>query len=228
MRSICFSQLPVVWAIILAGSSVGVALLSGCSDEVIVGPAPSADAATTAASADAAAADAAASAAVPTVVGASHTKSPYVEISGEWQVASERLLVNVWVGGFTDLLGLAGHLRYDPTLLQLTGNEALPLTEDSASTGFQYRAVLKEPKPGQLLTGTARFRTLSHPYMYPEGAEVGRALWLKLEFAVLAPGKSVIAFDPLTQMARNGKGELLTPQWMTAEVTAPDTAGGGK
>lgn len=209
-----FSQLAPKWAI--AGAALWA--LQGCGQDSATVAAASADAKQGDVATDVAAADTAMGGKIPTIAGEAHSQSPYVELTGEWQADAKLLNVVVWLGDFTDLLGIAGHLRYDATKLQLVNSEALPLTEESAASGFQYRAVLKEAAPGQLLTGTARFRTQSHPFLYPEGAKVSRAQWLMLQFEVKAVGKSTIAFDPKTLLARKSKGELETPQWLSAEV----------
>ena len=207
-----------LWALALC---LGIA---ACGEEVVSGAKATANDTDTATEADVAAAEVAP--ALPQVTGAGHTSAPYAEISGEWKEDAQRIEIIVWLGDFKDLLGIAGHLRYDSEKLQLTDLESLPLTVEVADSGFQYRAVAKEIVPGQHAVGIARFRTLSHPYAWPEGADVGRGQWLKLQFAVKAPGESVVEFDPPSQLARNSKGELLKVDWVAATVTVPATFGG--
>jgi len=200
-------------------TAVGVWALA-CGDESAVAAAKTADA--SAGSEVAIGTDASAAAiAEPTLTGPGHQDGPYVELTGTWSAESQRVVVTVWAGDLPNLLGMASHLTWDPAQLELTASQALDLTEESEATGFAWRHVLKPLAAGRLTAGTARFRTLSHPYAYPEGAKVGRSAWLKLEFLVKSAGKLTIAFDPATQLARKAEGELLPVQWVGATVEVP-------
>ena len=195
-----------------------------CADEVAVTGAVAVDAKT--ASADVAvdaAVNGASAGAMPTLDGQAHSAEPYVEIAGLWNAEAQRVQVVVWLGGFTDLLGIAAHLTYDPDKLELVAQQMLDPTQESASTGFLWRGLVKEVAPGRLVTGIARFRAISHPYAYPDGTDLARAQWLSLEFVVKSTGKSTIGFDLPTRLARRATGEPIAAQWLTAEVDVPAT-----
>jgi len=215
-------SVPSLWsrAVVAAAGCVG---LAACAQEGA--PVAAAAAADVAPTADASAAADTPAVPVPTLTSPGHGASPYVELSGQWHADVQRLVVVVWIGGFPDLIGIAGHLTWDPARLQLAGAESLPFSPESASTGFQYRAVQKELAPGRFAVGQARFRALSHPFAGPEGVAVQRAQWLRLEFAATGAGTSALGFDPATRLARKGTGELLAPEWVGATVTVPAAGG---
>lgn len=209
----------VSWGALLAATL----LLTGCSEETPELSGGSADA--SAGQADVLALDAAGKASEPTVEGPGHGVGGYTEISGQWDAASKRLKVAVWVGGVKDLLGIAAHLHYDPKVLQLAKLELQSIAEDGdAAPGvWQSRGVAKDAPVGRVLLGSARFRTTTAPFLFPEGAAVDREKWVILEFAVLAVGETSLWFDPLSQLARSGDGTALQLQWLGAKVKVPQT-----
>ncbi len=204
----------------LAFCAALLAAAAGCGQETAVTAPVTADASIAADVAGAADAKGAAIA-EPKVVGAGHSEGPYVELSGSWSADAQRVTITVWAGDLPNLLGLAAHLVWDPAQLELTASDALNLTEESEASGFAWRHVLKAIAPGRLTAGSARFRSVSHPYAYPEGAKVSRDPWLKLEFRVLATGPLKIGFDDATQLARKAEGEFIPVQWIGATVEVP-------
>ncbi len=196
-------------------------LLCSCSQEsaeVAAGPAAAAGN-----KADAVVADGGPSASDPSVQGPGHGAGGYAEISGQWDAASKRLKVSVWVGSIKDLLGMAAHLRYDPKALQLTKLELQSIAEvgDDAPGVWQSRGIAKDAPLGRILLGSARFRSTIAPFLFPQGAQVDREKWVVLEFAVLEHGQTKLWFDPPSQLARSGEGTALSLQWLGATVTVP-------
>lgn len=206
--------------IALAASLNSAAVAAGCSDDTAVVGTKRADA-TVAADAAIAADTGTAAIAEPQLVSAGHAEGPYAEVTGSWAADTQRMVVTVWVGDLPNLLGLASHLTWDPAQLELTNSGIVDLTEESEATGFAWRHVLKPLTAGRLTAGSARFRAVSHPYAYPEGAQVGRAPWLKLEFRVLVTGSLKLGFDEATQLARKAEGEFIPMQWIGATIAVP-------
>ena len=146
---------------------------------------------------------------------------PRVELTGEWDSASQRIRLRLHVASFKNLLGLAGHLTFDPTALRLTSLQGLPVPIGSGSgtSEFTARTLAKEAPAGRILLGGARFRKKASPWKTPEGTAVGREPWATAEFEVLKHGTHAIAFDPATVTARNdGNEEVKGVTWGSAEV----------
>jgi hypothetical protein len=159
----------------------------------------------------------------PQVKAVPHAPGPYVEIAAKWDGAARRLRVTVWVGDVKNFLGIAGHLRYDPAVLELTASESWPLAEnDPAQPGaWLTRSVLKDSPAGRVLAGAARTRVVTHPWMAPDGVDFSRDKWFDLEFKVRAAGTTELRFDPDSTLCRQGDGAELALQWLPTSVTIP-------
>lgn len=215
---------------IVLGASLGIICATGfvgCAEDTAV-------AGTAAAESDGQGGDASpvadASAAVaPTFLGTAHTDGPYVEIAAKWDASAKKIHVTVWAGAFKDLLGIAAHLHYDPKVLTLTESLMQPLAEtDKVAGAYKTWSVFEESPAGRLLVGSARFRTLLHPWLVPEGRAVDREPWIELDFTVVGSGKTELTFDPNSTLARAGDGTEVAVQWLGLAVTIPDGLGGGK
>lgn len=203
-------------------------LIVGCSDDVSKSTTKTAD--SSASPADVVTQDSSAKVIEPTVEGPGHAAGGYAEVSGQWDAATQRLKVVVWVGSVEDLLGIAAHLHYDPKALQLTKLELQSIAEqgDDAPGVWQSRGIAKEAPLGRILLGSARFRTTTAPFLFPSGAAVEREKWVILEFAVLATGESALWFDPPSQLARAGDGAALKLQWLGGKIKVPQAVVVGK
>lgn len=143
-----------------------------------------------------------------------------VDLEGGWDDASKHVRVRLYVAGFANLLGLAGHLRFDPSALKLTAltGAPVPLGPSKDTLTWEARTMAKESPAGRVLLGGARFRKKPNPYVGPEGAVVDRELWVTLEFEVLQPGTHTIAFDPASTTARNDGNEEVSATWGSGQI----------
>lgn len=157
---------------------------------------------------------------VPALVAAELADGPRVEFEGAWRDDAKRLQVKVFITAFPDLIGIAGHLRFDPAALALTHLEVMPVPAgdpDDAET-WEPHAIAKEAPAGRILLGGARFRIVPHVYAQLEGAAVDRELWLVAEFEVKQPGSFKLAFDPASLVAKDATGKDIAVQWGSAEI----------
>jgi hypothetical protein len=193
---------------------------SACSDDSVavgaVAPDTVASKSDTAIAADVAAGPSA------TIAGEPHKADPYVEISGKWDGASKHVLLTVWIGGVKDLLGIAAHLQYDPTALQLVNGEVLAVAQGSSTPGsYKTRSVYNAAMPGRVLLGSARFSANPLPFALPTGAAITREAWVTLEFIPIAAGKTAISFDPHSTLLRAADGTEVTAEWHGASIDVP-------
>ncbi len=166
-----------------------------------------------------------ATAGAPTFVNDPQDKGPAVSFQGTWQDAKQLLHVTVWVHDFPHLVGLAGHMRYDPDALKLvTVTPTGVPVGDTPDPLYESHAIAKDSPAGRILAGGARFMT--KPSMYTPLADiaVSSELWLTLDFQVLKPGSHKLFFDPDTTMARSADGKLVVASWGSATIAW----GGGK
>lgn len=189
-------------------------LALGCSSSATTGTkgaAASADAAGT--SGDVAATTA------PKLVADAQDKGPAVTFQGVWQESAKRMQVQVWVRDFPHLLGLAGHLRYDPEALRLESLKAdgVPVGA-TADPLFEAHAVARDTPPGRVLAGAARLNSKPSPWLVPEDVAVSSELWLTLIFDIRKPGSHKLYFDPDTVMARSADGKPIAVQWGSAHI----------
>ena len=140
----------------------------------------------------------------------SNQPSSGARVTLDHEVVDKQVVVKVTLHSFTDLVGLAGHLRYDPKGLHLAKVAGHPVLK---STGFDSRTVVRESPAGRILLGGARFRINTTPWAAPEGAWVGHQLWATLTFDVLAAGSHRIHFDPLHALAKDSDYDDIGPAW---------------
>lgn len=126
------------------------------------------------------------------------------------RLVGEQVVVDVVLNSFADLVGLSGHLRYDPKGLQLE-----KVVEHSAlkSKGFDSRTVARESPAGRVLLGVARFRIDTRPWDPPEGVAVGQQVLVTMTFNILAEGSHRIHFDSEHALAKNASYEDINPAW---------------
>ncbi len=142
-----------------------------------------------------------------------------VSFEGSW-TDTQRVHVEVAISDFKDLFGIAGHLHYDPAVLQLTLMQAnaVPLGSDKNTSDYKPRAVAKEAPTGRILLGGARFSNVPSPFDTPYGAKVTKETWLVLEFEMLKKGATTISFDPNTLVVRNGAYTDVPTDWGHLEI----------
>jgi hypothetical protein len=142
-----------------------------------------------------------------------------VAFVGSW-TDKQKVHVEIAVKNFKDLFGIAGHVHYDPAVLQLTllQANAVPLGDDKNTSDYKPRAVAKEAPTGRILLGGARFSNVPSPFDTPYGAKVTKETWLVLEFDVLKKADTVIAFDPNTLVVRNGAYTDVPTDWGHLEI----------
>ncbi len=143
-----------------------------------------------------------------------------VAISGSW-TDTQRVHIEVAINDFADLFGIAGHLHYDPAVLQLASLQAngVPLGADNNTTDYLPRAVAKESPTGRILLGGARFSKLPSPFDTPTGAKVSHEVWLILEFTVLQKTATTLDFDPNSLVARNGAYTDVPTDWGRLQIS---------
>lgn len=191
-----------------------VSSLAACTEEAVAVKGSTAGAAVKGA-------DAGVGAGEPTVaVSARQGKDGYVEFEGEWQPAESRLEVRVAIGQFTDLFGIAGHLRYDPEVLQLLDLTPKDVPAGPSKVEFLPRTVAKESPVGRILLGGARVPKSVGMQYQPEGAKVNREIWLVAHFRVIKAGTTVLQFDPASVVARGPDGTDRPAEWGQLTVTA--------
>lgn len=128
--------------------------------------------------------------------------------------------VKVALRDIADLFGVAGHLRYDATRLELVTSKAHAVL---AGEGWEPRSLL-HLRPGRLLLGGARVRVGGSPYSPLQGVKVGNQLWATLTFRKIAPGDAVLSFDPAHLLARAANYSLLKLEWQGLTIQG----GGGQ
>jgi hypothetical protein len=157
---------------------------------------------------------------LPTFQASSPATGARVDLEGAWDDATQHVRVRLYIAGFANVLGLAGHLRFDPAVLKLvtlTGSP-VPLGPAKDALTWEARTMAKESPAGRVLLGGARFRKKPNPYVGPEGAVVDRELWVTLEFEVLQSGTHTIAFDPGSTTARNDGNEEVSATWGSGQI----------
>ncbi len=129
--------------------------------------------------------------------------------------------VEIAINNFADLFGIAGHLHYDPAVLQLTAQQAngVPVGADNNLTDYKPRTVAKESPTGRILMGGARFSNVPTPFDTPTGAKVTREVWLVLDFNVLQKTPTSLAFDPNTLVVRNGAYTDVPTDWGQLQIS---------
>lgn len=148
-----------------------------------------------------------------------------VSIDGSW--VDDHIRVEVAVNHFADLFGIAGHLHYDPAVLQITSSQAnaVPLGDKKDTSDYKPRGTAKESPTGRILLGGARFSNVPSPFDTPSGVKLTRETWLVLEFHVLQKVKTVIAFDPNSLVARNGSYTEVPTDWGQLTIDWPSQGG---
>lgn len=200
----------------LVVSGALVLLLAACGDDVPASAA--ADAENLAADADAQVAiDTSGPVFLP--IGGTATTNT-VTIDGIW-TESQHVRIEVAVNRFSDLFGIAGHLHYDPKVLQLTALQAnaVPLGDKKDTSDYKPRAVAKEAPVGRILLGGARLSNVPSPFDTPTGVKVTHETWLVLEFSVLQKVATTIAFDPNTLVVRNGAYTEVPTDWGQLQIS---------
>ncbi|MSP90492.1 MAG: hypothetical protein EXR79_01605 [Myxococcales bacterium] len=148
--------------------------------------------------------------------------APHFHLEGAWLPESGRLKVVVWIGRFDDVLGVAGHLRFDPAALELAKVEAADVPSGIApNTDWEVVGVAKQSPAGRVLLGGARFRKEPSAYAAFAGAEVLREAWAVLEFVPKKAGTTTIAFDSPSIVARDSEGKDVAVTANPATVTVP-------
>lgn len=191
--------------------------ITGCADPVAEPAGGEGDAADVTA-------DVVAAPIVPGFVAAEMADGPRVELTGVWHEDVKRLRVSVHIANFPKLIGIAGHLRFDPDALAISDLAVHPVPAgdpDDADT-WEPHSIGRESPAGRVLMGGARFRLAPHPYLPLEGAAVDRELWLEADFEIKKPGTHKLAFDPASLVARDHTGKDLAVQWGSAEIKSAD------
>ena len=160
-----------------------------------------------------------ASATAPKLVADPQGKGPAVSLHGEWLPAEKHLRVTVWVHDFTNLLGLAGHLRYDPAALHQAALTATGVpVGDTPDPLYEVHAIAHDTPAGRILAGGARFASKPSPWLPVTDVAVSSELWLTIDFEVLQPGTHKLSFDPTSVLARSADGNLVQVDWGSANV----------
>ncbi len=141
-------------------------------------------------------------------------QGPRVMLDAE--VVGDRVVVRVVLAGFKNVVGLASHMRYDPTGLRLAKVQEHQVLR---SPGFSSRNLVRESPSGRVIMGAARFREKTRPWDPPEGTAVGQQLWATLHFEVLAAGSHLIAFDPLHTLVKDVAYNDVPAAWGELTVT---------
>ena len=116
---------------------------------------------------------------------------------------------------FSDLFGVAGHLRYDPKNLSLQSIEKHKVLDDGA---FDSKTVAADSPKGRVLLGATRFRTTGSPFSPLLGAKVGKQVWVTMKFKVLQSGEHTIAWDDSASMVKTSKYEDVETDFATVTV----------
>ena len=129
-------------------------------------------------------------------------------VEGQWLPGSAQIEVLVSIAGFSNVYGVAGRLRYDPTLLALDSMTpaGVPTGTGKDASQFKARTVAKESPVGRILLGGARIPNTINMAYQAAGTAVDKELWLTARFHLLQTGHSVIGFDPGTAIARGPDG----------------------
>lgn len=126
------------------------------------------------------------------------------------------LRVEVVVRDCDDLHGIAGHLRYDPTALELLdinrGQMDALLGDDAVSS----RVLARDSPPGRILLGATAFRRWTSAH---KGLHAARWTWATLRFRTRKVGTSQLAFDPVHSLVRNTANEGFDVFWGSAQIT---------
>jgi hypothetical protein len=202
--------------------AVALLVLAACTPDDTVPAAPAkpdaavnADTATVQATAKAAA--------MPTFSGGAEPAARYLHLTGEWLPDAKRMRVQVYVGKFPELFGIAGHLHYDPAALELISLKPDHLPRGPVEQADWLPVSLAEETPkGRILLGGARFRTKPSAYEAMVGVKVERELWLTAEFAPKKAATTQVAFDAGSITARTAGGEDLDVAAPPAVVTVPE------
>ncbi len=203
------------------------AVATGCAPDVLVqGPAAAAVVAAAAAAVLANDVTQPSKFKVEFVASAPPDKGPSVEMTGDWLASTERLQVTVWLNNFKNLVGIAGHLRYDASALELVDLQAQGVPHGSDPAKWQARAVAKISPEGRVLAGGAIFSVKPSPFAALAGAKVSRESWLIMEFVVKKQASTVIAFDPDTLVARDDQYTDLAVVWGNGTIKNSAGAGG--
>jgi len=200
---------------------------SGCGADVLVqGPPAPVVAADASAAVDAA--DVAQTSTIKTEFVASVTpeKGPSVEMTAQWLPETGRMQVTVWLNNFKNLVGIAGHLRYDATALELVDLQAQGVPHGSDPAKWQARAVAKISPEGRVLAGGAIFAVKPSPFGKLTGAKVSRESWLIMEFIVKKPASTKIDFDPDSLVARDDQYTDLPVVWGNGQINTSANGGG--
>ncbi|MEY3013944.1 MAG: hypothetical protein RIT45_2679 [Pseudomonadota bacterium] len=151
------------------------------------------------------------------------TTGPRVAMAVDGPDDAGTFTLRVTLRDIPDLFGIATHLRYDPTQVELVDAKEHAVL---AGDGWAPRVLLK-PVPERVLLGAARIREGGSPYSPLEGAKVGNQLWATLQFRLLdAATSATIDFDPARSIARSAGYEVLTLDW--ASVQLQRGAAGGR
>jgi hypothetical protein len=163
------------------------------------------------------------SAALPTFSGGEEPGVRYLHLTGEWLDDAKRMRVQVYVGKFPELFGIAGHLHYDPDALELISLKPEHLPRGPVAQADWLPVTLAEDTPkGRILLGGARFRTKPSAYEAMVGVKVERELWLTAEFAPKKAATTQVAFDTGSITARTAGGEDLVVAAPPAVVAVPE------
>lgn len=200
----------------LALAACALVLGGGCSDDQTVGAKTGAiQTDVTASGGDIA------SAKTPTLVADPQGAGPAVSLHGEWLPAEKHLRVTVWVHDFKNLLGLAGHLRYDPAALHQVALTATGVpVGDTPDPLYEVHAIAHDTPAGRILAGGARFASKPSPWLPVSDVAVSSELWLTIDFEVLQPGTHKLFFDPNSVLARSADGALVQVDWGSANVVS--------
>lgn len=161
----------------------------------------------------------------PTITQADQPTGGSVHLQGQWQADRQRVSVEVRVRGNVQLVGIAGHLRWDPKVLRLDSvafNNKLLVGDQNI---WEQRTLQKETEPGRLLLGTARFRKELSFWSGVESLLVKDERWLTASFEVVGQGNTDVAFHPDTTVARDDTGAQLPLVWTNVQVNASSVPG---
>lgn len=219
--SVCRRLLTITlgWTLIAAA-------LAGCSEDSLVVAGVQVDASAL----SAADAGQVGVAPVQIVIEAGPASGARVTVEATAGEANHRVHLRYYLESFADLLGIAGHLRFDPAALRVVALEAKPVPAGASEDAefWQPFSIARESPAGRLLLGGARFRHKPHPYAPFEGAVVGRELWLDLELEVVQPGTHVVAFDPASLVARTAAAKDIAVHWPTVRIVQTGAPRGGQ
>lgn len=171
------------------------------------------------------AADSQSLAGAPSITSAEQPAGGSVHLQGQWQADRQRVSVEVRVRGNVQLVGVAGHLRWDPKVLQLDSVDINPKLLLGDANIWEQRSVNKQAEPGRLLLGTARFRKELSFWSGVESLLVKDERWLTATFAVVGQGQTDVVFAPESTVARDDTGAQLPLVWTSVQVSATSVPG---